>query len=514
MWYIVKTDYYKEQEAIRDLQQLEAVGEIYFPVYRPKEENDTEGKAKGIRFIPVINGILFVYAASADGLKNHLNGKGYFLKKKDVGTSSDGIRRQVEGNAHLFGSSMDTDTLDDVLRLSAVPDEDVYRYKVCIEQRASHTEQIQIIDRSFNELVADNDLVQIVDGPFSGFTGVIKQVKSHGVKDRHLFFRMGNWCVSLSGVRRFNYIILRETSKGHKAQLTNTWRNIDFLTGKLQTAGFPDTASAALRNILFHFNHSSTTGQCRQALLTSANQQPTEDERRAMEQLAAYVLQMDHEELSALHSLKQYFQSKDNSVAQSLEQLIPDMSLRPFLTPISELNPPNGEKFSLLAHRGFSELLFRVDLTDFLHQAGEHYDIHIALRQNRGEGVTAMVNWGEFAHRYICLTQEERTAFLADLRQKGYASTFALLTTQSITDITPYQSGFTVELPTIVLSDIWQQYTQFQSGDRIPYATLRGFLPLVQLIRICIPAAVEMWQRQRLLEWRHLVQRYVLLHRA
>lgn len=45
-----------------------------------------------------------------------------------------------------------------------------------------------------------------------------------------------------------------------------------------------------------------------------------------------------------------------------------------------------------------------------------------------------------------------------------------------------------------------------------PISLLRTFAPVAQLVRSCVPSAVEFWQRQRLLEWRHLIQHYVLLH--
>lgn len=35
MWYIIKTDYYKERDAIKDLLRLDSIEDIYFPNSRP-----------------------------------------------------------------------------------------------------------------------------------------------------------------------------------------------------------------------------------------------------------------------------------------------------------------------------------------------------------------------------------------------------------------------------------------------------------------------------------------------
>lgn len=39
MWYIIKTDYYKERDAIKDLLRLDSIEDIYFPNSRPKPED-------------------------------------------------------------------------------------------------------------------------------------------------------------------------------------------------------------------------------------------------------------------------------------------------------------------------------------------------------------------------------------------------------------------------------------------------------------------------------------------
>jgi len=570
MWYIVKTDFYKEQGAIDDLLRLDGIGEIYFPVVRQELKEIGMEDSKPIRFRPAINGILFVYACDRNKLKAHLTTRGYFLKPDETDRTIAGRHRQVYGNAHLFTYSTEPQSLDSILEKSSIPDEDIYRYKVCIEQRAANVEDVRIVGESYNHLVSENDTVMIVDGPFAGFTGVIRQLKSHGVKDRHLFFRLGNMCVSLSGIRRFSYIVVRESGKGKKAQIPNTWRYIDFLTGRLQAAGFVDTAPAVLRNILYHYNKVSSIDECQTLLLQvakarkSVSVKPNEhsgtciksamagkrvmesDEADSMEiaRQAVYIEQMSDAERGALESLKRFFNSADNSVARALEDLVPYMPLRPFLTPTSGVHVPEGGNFVLLQHSDFTELILRVNLKHVFVKPNGHgetclnsamtgkrgmksktgrpessdrncvYYAHISLKPDTdGSGIEAMVNWGGFIHRYVGLTEEERAGFLEDLADKGYNETVRLLTHGNITHISPCLCGFATAVHGFTLDDVVARYDKLPaSGYRLPVSLLRSLYPVCRLVRDCIPAAIELWQRQRFLEWRHLVQRFVFLH--
>ena len=212
MWYIIKTDYYKEREAIKDLLQLDGITDIYFPNPRPKLPEIGREEESTVSFRPVINGILFAYVTEPKLLRNDLNASGYFLRKEKTaniggvnlttdanGASVNRRRMQVAGNAHLFSQEGEPGNLESLLLHAQVSDEEIYRYKVCVEQCAAHTDDIKIVDKDYAELAAKNDLVMITDGPLVGYTGVIKQVKTDGVKDRCFFFSLGGFCVRLSG---------------------------------------------------------------------------------------------------------------------------------------------------------------------------------------------------------------------------------------------------------------------------------------------------------------------------
>ena len=517
MWYVIKTDYFKEREAIRDLLQLDSIEDLYFPTARPKLSEIGKEEKNRVSFRPVINGILFVYAPDAKLLRKDLNASGYFLRKSP---SSIVRREQVAGNAHLFLLEDHIGGLKSMLAHARISDEEIYRYKVCVEQCAAHTDDIKIVGKDYAELAANNDIVMITNGPFAGYTGVIKQVKRGGVKDRCFLFSLGDFCVQLSGIRRYGVVVVRESAHGPKAQLPNTWRYIDYLQGKLQASYFADNSSFALRHILEQYNKAKDTETCQSLLLREARRKPTEAESRETALQAVWLMQASDDELAALKSLSRFFQSTDNSVAFGLSDLIPDMPLRPFLTPTSGVALPKGKNYILFPHDGFVELIFRVNLKHEFQKAENPpcrlsreeyiYYVHVGLWDDEDQsGVTAMVNWGEFAHRYHSLVDEERDAFLHDLLSKGYLRTHSLLSAATLRDKGPALSGFACHMPHVHTSTLYAQYV---ASSRLSISQLRAFVPVARLVRRCIPSAVEFWQSQRLLEWRHLVQRYVLLH--
>lgn len=542
MWYIVKTELYKEREAIGDLLKIDGIEDIYFPRMRQEMPENGSRQEGAVCFRPVISGVLFVYAKSGVLLADHLDAWGYFMRGKE----------RAIGEPHLFPMDSTPKPLATMLRQASISDEEMYRYKVCVEQCAAHTDDIQIVGKNYADLLAENDLVKIIEGPFCGFTGVIKQVKSHGVKDRCFFFSLGGFCVRLSAIRRYGVIVVKESAQGNKAQLPNTWRYVDFLVGKLQAAYFADTAPAALRHILAYYNKVESIEECQTLLLREAKSLSTEQESREVALMAVWLQQVGDEELAALKSLRRFFHSEDNSVVAALPDVIPDMALRPFLTPSSGVALLRGKNYVLFPHRDFTELIFRVNLKEAFLKAENYpflditdkqegrytedgklkgkmrkarpyhlsdkeyiYYVHVGLWDKEdGSGVVAMVNWGGFLHRYMQLTDEERTAFLQDLQAKGYEETYCLLTEGDILDVNATQSGFTCLLPNVELSTIVARYDRAVKLGKItpPISLLRTFVPVSQLVSRCIPSAVEFWQRQRFLEWRHLIQHFVLLH--
>ena len=542
MWYIVKTDYYKEDEAVTEFGKISIIQNTYLPVYRKPLNVQGGGKSKKFKFCPTISGILFINVKNEEEeqLIHYLTPNGYFK-------TSEG---RFESNAHLLNFFTEPLSLGEMLAMARIPNEDIYRFRIHNEQLAENMEDLKVLDVSYHELEAENDTVCITEGPYIGFQGVIKQVKRHGVKDRHLFFRMGNWCISVSGVRRFNYIVIREAQKGVKALVTNTYRYIDHLIGRLQATYFIDDASDALRSILAHLNKDITIADCRQQMLLSASNIKDAEARRNIALQGAFLDQMDAKTESNLLSLSRYFQTVDDSIVKGLAALIPEVQLRPFLTPTSGLEIPKGGHFAVLPHRDFTEVIFRLNLKEVfisekiykplsiiyqregVYKKGSKkgqpyapkvvkssdedyiYYAHVALMENKtGDAVTAFVNWSGFIQDYQQMDEEERQTFLSELEARSYPRMSSLFKEGTIHYESPIFAGFSTEIKGVSLPKLERKLSKSMSSKTLSPSFLRSFYPVVTLLKLCVPAAVEMWQKQRFLEKRHLLQQFVLLHK-
>lgn len=63
--------------------------------------------------------------------------------------------------------------------------------------------------------------------------------------------------------------------------------------------------------------------------------------------------------------LANYFKAAGGTVEQGLKELIPDTTLRPFLTPTSGIALPQGQDYAVLYHDGITELVHRCNLREF-----------------------------------------------------------------------------------------------------------------------------------------------------
>lgn len=354
MWLIVKTDFYKEQLAVEEFSQLPLVRNTYFPVYR-KQLPELEGKQKRYRFCATIAGILFINIKEEDVsrlMHHHLTASGYF--------HVDGER--FISNAHLLNFFTEPKPLGVVMAMARMTNEDIHRFRIYNQKLAERVEELQILDVDYHQLEQEHDTVCLTEGPYQGFLGVVKQVKTKGVKDRNLFFRVGNWSMRLSGVRRFDYVVIREATKGGRAQIVNSYRYIDQLLGQLQATYFTDNAGQSLRTLLTLLNHGKNLKSCKEQLMQLASSDARPDQRRQYALLGTFLEQADTDTQAALLSLSTYYQSIDNTLQKGLESNILDVQLRPFLTPTPGITLPRGSRFALLAHRDFTEVILRLNL--------------------------------------------------------------------------------------------------------------------------------------------------------
>ena len=119
--------------------------------------------------------------------------------------------------------------------------------------------------------------------------------------------------------------------------------------------------------------------------------------------------------------------------------------------------------------------------------------------------VKAICSWGGFYDYYASQSSQEQEAFLGDLETKKYTHLHYLLKEsaykfEKINGI----GGFSIETDIAYIEDVEELASKAH-----PYFTHHSLL-FTQLTA----AAVEVWKGTRLLVWRQLLQRYVLLHKV
>lgn len=241
-------------------------------------------------------------------------------------------------------------------------------------------------------------------------------------------------------------------------------------------------------------------------------------EEKTVAQQQKVLDQIDKRMRNNFRILSKNFPTGEITLGECLEELIPDAKLRPFLTPTSGEIIPEGQNFTILCHNGITELILRCNLRDvFLDKDNEsdknttvfdedyEYDAHFALVNTDGGKVKAICSWGGFYDYYASQSEDEREKFHTNLEAKKYPRLLYLLTQseykfEKVNGI----GGFSIETDIVYTEDMEEL------GRRAnEFFTLRSSL-FTQLTA----AAVEIWKGTRLLVWRQLLQRYVLLHKV
>ncbi|MGN1375497.1 MAG: hypothetical protein ACI4V5_02970 [Prevotella sp.] len=497
MWLVLRTGPSKEQQA-KDfiLAKHKEVKDVYLPLCRLSHA-DEESNVK-YRFRPAISGIIFINIAVTEDqitqslplFNNLFSHRGTLKYKENVYDSKTGTTEEktLYSNIRLLCHNTENISFADMLRQAIVPDEDMQRFIFYNERIANTIEGFTILDKHYADLVRDKDIVRIVTGPMKGWRGIVHQMKTNGRKDRKFIIRFGNsLCLCIPDIRRYDMVVEREASQGEQAKTIGAWRAIDILTAHFQKHGHPDDAPLMVRKLIKDYtitrNHS---------LLSS----------------------LDTVVRISLATLSDYFLSDKSGMDKALNELIPDTPIRPFLTPTSGVDIPIGQDSVSLAHRNFTELIKRVNLRS--HFRTDEYEkdkynpvddddyeyfAHIALftqRTANADGSTtetykAVAPWNGFYDHYALLDSAAHTSFLESLKTKRYKHMYSLLCNEEFKfEKTGNIGGFTM---TITKTD-----NLTESLDRF--------------ISIVSSAAVELWQGTRLLMWRQLLQRHVLLHKT
>ncbi|MCH4099762.1 MAG: hypothetical protein LKF06_03940 [Prevotella sp.] len=519
MWYVIKTDFGKEHNAKEELSKVPQIS-ARLPLRRVT--TSTKGKKQSVRFKPLIDGILFIHVLKKDTgiLKAMMKGSGFFIHK-------DGT--QYESNAHLLSYSSEAITLDERLSMAKVPEQSMRLFSILNSQKEAEKslEDVEIIDsKTYKEIESEYDTVCMVNGPFFKFQGVIRQVKRNGKKDHRLFIRTGSCAVSISNIRKFNYLIVREAPNGENAKKVNTWRFIDYLIGKLQATYFTNDAGPALRNILLNLSKGKAMDDVKRMLLVSSLVEKDNDRRNSLALQAAFIENANSTTESVLEALNSYFINSDESVSMGLKDLVPNVQLRPFLTPTPGKEIGKDGIYTLLEHKDFTEIILNLDLTKVF--IDKKYKFPYGLKPKKGDftyyahigvkkddeckSLIFFVNWSGFMDEYHKMEKEGKNRLKSDMIKRGHVYMPELLNSNTDFYVSPELAGFKKELKDINIEKIVRMLHAYQDAP-LNYNFLHNFKPIIDFLKPTIHAAVEMWQISRLTDWYDLAQRYVLLHK-
>ena len=241
-------------------------------------------------------------------------------------------------------------------------------------------------------------------------------------------------------------------------------------------------------------------------------------EKSTVAQQQKVLDQIDKRMRNNFRVLSNYLKAGEITLEKWLKDLIPDAPLRPFLTPTSGAIIPEGHDYTVLHHQGITELILRCNLRDVFQDRGvetdknttifdEDYEYyaHFALVNTDVGKVKAICSWGGFYDYYASQSSQEQEAFLRDLESKKYSRLLYLLTQseyrfEKVNGI----GGFSIETDIDYTNDI----------DAMAKAVAKAFNIQDSTFNILVSAAVEIWKGTRLLVWRQLLQRYVLLHKV
>lgn len=510
MWFVVKTPTgHEEKSKALLLGNVPLIRDIYIPLRRKVCKNKLG--ASTFHTQPLTSGYVFVDLRVEEKqgrrgkefreevwrqIAQNVTERGYFYKKDSV----TGKAQQLQG-CHLLSSNPKETSPNVFIAQSHIPDEDMETFIRFNDTNGCVAEDVRIVDESFDELARLNDTVRVVSGPLAGAIGVVvsrsqKTEKGRNYKDKHLEVRLGkSFCVSYPNIRRFNMVIVREAWEGDKARQTRLWHEADFLLGVFQRQKeYVDNAPRALRDTL--------------SLISKKQKAPLSEVVQAMSG------RVDHrEDRQRLFSFASDITANTpaSGFSEALHELFPDIPMRAFLTPSEGTEAYTAVQ--TLQHKGFVELVVPVSLkAEFLRCVpnGQDalspdtnayaYNAHVAVFAEGEAGGRAIVSWGKFYDAYAKLDAKGKEGFLTDLKQKGYVKTHALLSMGCPPDAAPNSPCVSF----LRMGGIGGFSLAFRDNQMEAVNTL---------INTVVPAAVEFWQKERLRNWRKLIQQSVLIHK-
>lgn len=545
-WYIVRTEPHYENDAkdfLLKLSVADGTGEspvsddVYLPTRRVTYERNGR---RTVVMRPTIGGMLFVKACP-DILEKCVTDSGAFMSVSGTSASFPRVYLYSNPTAYMSGKR-------ERIAGAAVPDKEFEMFHFYNERLKDHLEELRVMEGNYEAAfeLDKTKTIQVVNGPYLGLIGNLKQMTVNSRRDHRLVIRLGNMRIVIPSVRSYRHIIVRDEQAGNKADEVRLWKRIDTLVGVLQGYGLSDTAPSLLRRIIRVLRevpqHSiqeltDVVNMMRSGLHSCGSATDKVSCNRygrcfrfmdgfdasVLSSLHAFISGLKASETGSLLSVSEYFAfSSDILLDTQLSDIIRDNKLRPFLTPTSGTGIPRGRDYTVLRHSDFTEVILKVSLASCFREYlrllsaddrkmasvakadGECYVYyaHVALCRRSDGNMLAITNWGDFFNEYTaCKSAGDN---LDVLFEKEYTRFCALLSKDNGMDFIPlpfdtYGGGFA----TVISGHYSSLADTVLPGDII--TALKAF------VKDTSRAAVQIWQCPRLLPWRRLLQKSVFL---
>ena len=401
MWLIILTESLKEREAIGSLQKLPDYKDHFLPMYRKERLN---GGKREVVFLPLITRIVFLKLEfpafkRTENLMVHIrksfNDKGYILLNEEVLVDGEKQMRQKNTRLRLMCVTDAEKSVEERIKDATVSDSDIDSLRLFVDQMNSTMTEYSVVDDNYELLSSVNDTVMFTEGPYKGFQGIVKQKTVKRNRSRYFYIRVANWTFCIPNARTGRYVVLKEATHGKKAKEVTAWTNVDLLLGRIQALSkkegvtddealtLADDSASLLRLLLLNLGNKQSIEHFIAEIVSDPNLKYKTSNQLLLLFLCGTKIpgnsNASHKELrpvlttdeaSALISLNRYYLSTQNNIDYVLLNYLPDVTLRPFLTPTPGIEIRENEEYATIAHRDFTEYIMKVDLTPYLTLSG------------------------------------------------------------------------------------------------------------------------------------------------
>ncbi len=330
----------------------------------------------------------------------------------------------------IDGVELEMTALRDAGIPMCIDDEDMHRFMTFSEHHLE-LERLRNPYRSFN----NNDRARILSGPFAGYEGFIKEIK----RDLKLIVRVGNWAVAVANIQKYDLVIISNdgTRESEAARIARLHDYFGVRLRAFSTDSDTDTNPfAVLRHLVADFHKYGTATNILERTEKKLNRQPlTGTEQTARHYLNHLVSSKSgFADESRLKQMSQYIYSKEPDAL--LEHILPDMPLRPFLTPqpeeqihtvrIKQQNQ-DTETTIIRKHKDFDEHIIPIIIdeglydseSDTIKKERRHYLAHVAVTKNPDGTYKVFTNWHHFYQQYLWQTDDSKSQLIDKLDRYG-----------------------------------------------------------------------------------------------